>query len=306
MTISAANQRMIIVDLIACDLKVFDLKGNFLKRVGKLGSGPGEYRRIMGIAEDCKYFYVHDDVLRRVSVLGKEDMNFVRSFSLPENMDGNPGQLSSFDGRLYVSVWDVKFKPLDETRKVQPIAIIDTAGNFVGRLGQYDEIYEKLRLGENAVYFDQDSAGNIYLAQYLHYGIAKYSPDGELIRRFGVKGKFRLVSSGVRGNESRDELKRLALQYSFVRQIKVSSAGYVLLQYTDGAEKFFKSRDLADQKHTLQIYTIEGQYIPSELELLGGGLLDVDADGYLYLYLSTEPDKRVIGKYRLNITKKTS
>ncbi|MDZ7363115.1 MAG: 6-bladed beta-propeller [candidate division KSB1 bacterium] len=299
------KQRMIFVDRISTDLKLYDPKGNFFQRAGKLGSGPGEYRRIMGIAEDSQYVYVHDDVLRRITILRRTDLSYVRSFATPDNVEGNPGTISIFKSRIFISSWDPKYK-WDEAYKVQPIAIIDTVGNFVGRLGEYDELYKRLRLSENGVLFDQDTSGNIYLAQYLHYGVAQYSPKGELIRHFGVQGKFRLVSQGLRGNESRDEIVKLSIQRSFVRKLKVSPTGYVFLQYSKNSERFVKTRDIADQKHTLQVYTTDGQYIPSEIALPSGGLLDVDEDGYLYLYLNTEPVHRVIGKYKLNIVQKSS
>lgn len=121
-----------------------------------------------------------------------------------------------------------------------------------------------------------------------------------------MQGNFRLVSRGLRGDESRDEIIQHSLQHSFVRRLKYSPAGYVFLQYSENSPEFVKNRNIAEQKHTLQVYTTEGEYIPSEIALPGGGLLDVDEDGYLYLYLNTEPDHRVIGKYKLNIVKKSS
>ncbi|CUT02828.1 hypothetical protein JGI17_11612 [Candidatus Kryptonium thompsonii] len=51
------------------------------------------------------------------------------------------------------------------------------------------------------------------------------------------------------------------------------------------------------------MYDLDGNYIPSDIEL-PGILLDVDDEGRLYIYESDEPGNRVIGIYELKVVDK--
>lgn len=297
--VNLGENKILITDPIFNEIKVFKYNGNFEKVIGKKGEGPGEFKRIMGVTEDNFYIYTSDDILRRISKFSKEG-NFISSFPLPSSIDLNPGEIIISRNKIYISSWQMKYRSPEETYKVKPITVLDSLGNILLDFGNYDEMYKKLRINWNSPRFDIDNDENIYLTNYVSYKVFKYDIRGNLKIKFGDKGKYFMeLKEGMRGNESRDELRQISLKTSTVKQIKVSD--YVYLQYTNNTEEFFKTKSKFDQNHYLMVYTKDGQYIKSDIKLPGGGMLDVDENGIIYIELSDEPGNRIIGKYKIKI-----
>lgn len=66
------------------DIKVFDLNGNYIKTLGRLGRGPGEFSNMGGLIlkVNSGKIYAYDDILRQINVFNIEDMEFLYSISL--------------------------------------------------------------------------------------------------------------------------------------------------------------------------------------------------------------------------------
>jgi hypothetical protein len=123
------------------ELRYFDATGKYLKSVGRLGDGPGEYRGIEGIELSGDSLLVIDRLLGRVSVLDVEGM-FARDFPipLPRTMRGPSGRFG--DGTLLFGGIDLM---LDgggpaEGRRRDPMRYfrVSTEGQMLDTVGVFD------------------------------------------------------------------------------------------------------------------------------------------------------------------------
>jgi len=288
-----------ITDPIFPEIKNYSDNGKLLRVIGKKGSGPGEFKDVRGIAQDSLHIYALDAELRRVSKFSKEG-EFISSITVPSSIYLSPGQIMIRENKIFIASLEAKYKPVDETYKVKPIAVMDSAGTILYHLGNYDEIYKKMRINWSMAYFDIDNDGNTYLTNYVSWKVFKYNKNGKLLLKFGVKGKnFMEMQEGLKGGETREELNKIMIRRSSVMKIEVSD--YVYFQYTNTTEKALQTRSGLDYHHYLMVYTKDGKYIKSDIKLPGGGMLDVDDDGIIYIELSDEPGNRIIGKYKIKI-----
>jgi hypothetical protein len=297
---NSIEKTILISDPIFCELKIYSDKGKFIKKIGKKGDGPGEFRRIMGIAKDINYYYTTDDVLRRFSIFTKDGL-YIKSFPIPTSIALDPGEIIIYKSKIYVNSWQMQYHPMNEVYKSKQIAVLDTNGNILYHFGNYDDIYRKYKLLWTSPRFDMDEEGNTYLSSYLSWKIFKYDGDGNFKKSFGIKGSsFNEVKENIRGDETLEKLNELAIRYSHVPIIKYGK-NYVYLQYSNLNKNFHKIRSKMNKEHFLIIYTKYGKYIKSDIKLPGGGMLDVDDEGIIYIELSDEPGNRIIGKYKINI-----
>ncbi len=297
---NSIEKTILISDPMFCELKVYTDKGKFIKKIGKKGEGPGEFKRIMGIAKDINYYYTTDDVLRRFSIFTKDGL-YLKSFPVPTSIDLDPGEIIIYESKIYVNSWQMQYHPINEVHKSKQIAVLDTNGNILYHFGNYDDIYKKYKLLWTSPRFDMDEEGNTYLSSYLSWKIFKYDKDGNLIKNFGVKGNsFNEVKENIRGDETLEKLNELAIIYSHVSKIKYGK-NHVYLQYSNLNTYFHTRRSNLNKENFVLVYTKDGEYIKSDIKLPGGGMLDVDENGIIYIELSDEPGNIIIGKYKINI-----
>lgn len=62
-------------------IKIFDIKGKFLRILGRVGKGPGEYKFPIWVQADNKYLYLYDGQLRRLSIFDIADFSYISSFN---------------------------------------------------------------------------------------------------------------------------------------------------------------------------------------------------------------------------------
>ncbi len=293
------NNNFIIGDLVFKDIKILDTLGNIINVLGKFGDGPGEFRRIARVAYDKNYYYIADDVIRRISKFSK-DTGYVNSFNLPAEIAFDGNGMEIYNDNIFVSSWQMKYHPRDEVYKAKPITVLNSDGKILYHLGCYDEIYRKMRIYSTSPCFDIDENGFVYITNEQSWKVFKYDISGKLMSTFGTQGdKFLEQKESIRGNENYEEIVKLSLNTSTVQEFFVSD--FVYFQYTNNSEKYIKTRSRSDQDHFLMVYTKDGEYIKSDIKLPGGGMKDVDKKGNIYIELSDEPDNRIIGKYKLKI-----
>lgn len=95
-----SDGRLALANSTNNEIRVFDSAGRHLRSMGRVGSGPGEFRGIAGIwLGSGDSVLVADIMLRRITVLDSE-ASFVRGYSL----GGQIGQFVPFGGRLDVAI----------------------------------------------------------------------------------------------------------------------------------------------------------------------------------------------------------
>ncbi len=291
---------ILIGDHIFCDMKIYSINGKLIKKIGRKGEGPGEFKDVNGVALDHEYYYVSDGALRRISTFNKDGL-FQKSIKVQTDIWFDTGEVIVRNNKIYMNSFETKYKVFWENHLTKQIAVLDTSGKILYHFGSYPEIYKKYKLMWTQPRFDLDEDDNTYISSSQTWQLAKYDLDGNLIKFFGVKGSnFIEIKESFRGNETIKELHDLGIKYSFTTELEYGG-NFIYQQYSKINEKFIKSRSLSDRDSFLMVYTKDGEYIKSDIKLPGGGMLDVDDEGIIYIELSDEPGNRIIGKYKLKI-----
>jgi len=176
------NRKIYLTGMFSPYLLIFDEKGNFIRKLGEKGQGPGEFslphffttnnsgELIVG---DCGQF--------RISLFDEND-NFKSSFNFHHGIDN----LALFNNNIIVHTY------LDAMRfNRQSIHIYNTNGVIINKFGKASKSSQELKNlpfrapGPYIAIYDD----NIYEAEYSNYHIRKYDKKGKLIIEFGIKPK---------------------------------------------------------------------------------------------------------------------
>jgi hypothetical protein len=282
---------------------VLNREGLIERFVGeKKGWGPGEIREIMDfdVGEDG-LIYIFDMGNMRFSIFDTSG-KFVNLFKFKseDKLVGPIRKIRVNSGWIYAGVIESRFYNQSDLYKSRRVAIIDTQGNVLRLFGNSDEIFKKFKVHPVQILLDFDSFGNIYIAQHGGtYKIYKYDKDYKLVKIFGVQGKFRPLSEDIPWNLPIHKINELYLKFSDASLLRVVDS-IICFQYVNLTKEGIQKRNPFYHRYYLKVYDLDGNYIPSDIEL-PGRILDVDEDGNIYIYESNEPGKRRIGVYRLRI-----
>ena len=150
----------------------FNKNGELLERVGKNGSGPGEFDSPLGVAVagDCVFVCDHDN--HRVQVLTRE-LQPVKQFGSRGSGDGQFNGPESIavdsEGMLYVA---------DYNHRVQ---VFTRHGEFVYSFGKQGSGQGELN-GPRGVCVD---ASYVYVADHYNECVSVFTKDGQFITSFG-------------------------------------------------------------------------------------------------------------------------
>ncbi|AFH48398.1 Hypothetical protein IALB_0686 [Ignavibacterium album JCM 16511] len=276
----------------------------------KFGKGPGEVIKIGSFEILNDKIYISDMGNFRWSVFDTSG-NFIftaRPFSdLPKKINekqkgkyvGNGNIMDIYENKIYNCVIETEYNRDLQQQNSKAIAILDSSLNIIKVFGRYDKIF-----GEVKSYFINPQItisedGYIYFTQAPTYRIYKYDKDGNYIKTFGVKGKFRIIDKDIPSNLPISEIMTRTLQFS-VSDAIFTFKSFVLHQFLDRTEKLYETRDLLDNNYYLKVYDKNGNYFQSDIKL-PGWLMTVDNDGLLYIYEKNEPGNRQIGVYRIKL-----
>ena len=148
----------------------FKKSGELLKRIGKEGSGPGEFKHPRGIAVTGDRIYVCDSDNSRIQVLTLE-LKPVNWFELRETTNGRPVSIAAdYEGRLYVS--DICN---------HHIQVFTRDGQFVHSIGKEGGGQGELS-GPHGVYV---TASYVYVSEYCKRCVSVFTKDGQFVSSFG-------------------------------------------------------------------------------------------------------------------------
>ena len=153
-----------VTDAMDYSLKKFDPQGNFIKKAGRKGQGPGEFLapRLLDCSEN--YIYATDQNFRGLKVFDRE-LNFIRHIMI-KMLVADLRVLS--DSEIAVTSLPMFEKPA--------IFIFDQEGELVREIKYSDR---KSPLMMDLVSFDFDGERNLYLAYTFQDRIEKWSKTGE-------------------------------------------------------------------------------------------------------------------------------
>ena len=204
--IRLGDGKLVLANATSNEIRLYDATGKHLRSAGRAGSGPGEYRGIVGIwpgAADS--VLVADIMLRRITVLDPEG-NTAREYSL----GGQPSQFVPMGGRVELAIPLGMFADGSVVGVSQSVAINqnrpgvyrdsvniirygpdgavrDTLGRFPGlemesmtlNIGPQSLVMPiAVPLGKQTVIATRDN--HLFVAQNNHWEIEIRGPDGAL------------------------------------------------------------------------------------------------------------------------------
>ncbi len=176
-----AEERIYILDSGNHRIQIFSPKGKYLRTIGRLGQGPGEFRQPLSIDIDSRgYLYVLDRWNNRIQVLTPEGKAY-KTALLTSDHSGKvrcvkPG-LVAMGGNTGIA-W-VRGKEMKYPKLMQ---VLDLEGNVKQEFGEMHDFRNRLgTVFANLINFDVDRESSFYLSFTHQNRIEKYSPEGRLL-----------------------------------------------------------------------------------------------------------------------------
>lgn len=209
------------------DIRVFDPEGKFLRRIGRLGGGPGEFRSLSSVSvTPSRSITVTDLALRRISVFSP-DGELQRTLELRSPDGGSPGVVlahfadASFLARRLVGyALDPAKAPSGLMRDTIELFLLSPDGSSTKILGRYlgDQkirvmsptrvASERAPFGLRTVMAAGDSG--FYLSTQERFEIREYRQDGRLKRVIRRGVPLRAVDPGAKAEVRRQWDTRFA------------------------------------------------------------------------------------------------
>lgn len=266
------GNRLVIADLTASELVFLDAAGRPVRRAGREGQGPGEYKLLYWL-EQCgsRSLFAWDPSLARVAVLNDQG-KFLRQFRPP----GNPARLACTRQGSLLAVMRTRSlqRPSSESPvHTAPVTIANSNGDSIGSLGEM-RVGVNRPLGTIAQFAMSDDA--------VFFGPA----DSAIVHVFDHGGRWQ-------------------------RTIPVGKAGRVSTQrhYAAAVEHLIANRTSRDEKDLLRRQLLA---IPRPTALPAYFGLHVDPQGWLWAVTSPpgegvtvlegkRPDGTAAGELRLPV-----
>lgn len=161
----ADSDKLFVTDTMDYSIKLFDEKGNLLKKTGRKGQGPGEFSaiRFLGISE--QFLYVTDQYMPGIQVFDK-DLNYKKRIPV----------FIPISGIKVISDDEIAVGSLSaDGEKKGKIFIYNQKGEVVREIKYLDK---KVPLMLDMVSFDFDPQGNLYIAYTFQDRVEKFDPEG--------------------------------------------------------------------------------------------------------------------------------
>ncbi len=261
-TICVDNGKFIILDTQGKQVLVFKQNGILLSSIGKIGSGPGEYKNP---------YHMDINKFGQVLILDTGNMR-VSKF----NQNGT--FLSSNNVKLGVRI------KADNNKGFYLYNSTESAFKDKGVISHYNEDGQNVntfckpffKIGMVGVNFAKDNDGNLYIAHSTVYSIKKYSAEGHFINEFGVVPKnFKGLDIPINKLTNLNELD----ETTPVLRIVVTPNNLVLIEYS------------VNKKSWLDIYDTSGKLFKAGIKLPQGMRLgSTDKDNQIYFIQNPADD----------------
>lgn len=244
--IRLSNGNIVVADNLGNQLLLFDNKGNLIKRIGRMGKGPGEYLQMSDILHDKNdNILLFSNNLQRV-IEYKSDGSYINSITL-----GFGRKIALAKNNLYL----YNVNPYPEGASLDLVTKYDLDGKkqttFYGspKTGVVNGL--PITGGDLA----GDEHGNIFVIHASNFKIKKYSSDGELIKEFGQEPEFYspLTGKNKGGDISIDMLNAFTASGS----LYVLPSNVVLAFYVRGKPL----------TKWIEIYDVNGNYLKGNIKL---------------------------------------
>ncbi len=172
-----------VTDTMDYSIKHFSAQGELIKKQGRKGQGPGEFLAPRSLEVTDDYIYVMDQYLNGIHKFERDGLEFVKIIPFR-----NP--ITDFkvisDDRIAVIPASM--------HSVGEMQFIDSEGELISSFIYWDSGRIMLL---DAVSFDMDQEGNIYMAYNFQDRIDKFNSEGKKIWSTSLVGKKRVEKEKV-------------------------------------------------------------------------------------------------------------
>lgn len=200
--IIAVDNLLFILDIDG-NLKLFDMQGNFIRKLGQKGEGPGEYPALTDFAIDRDREEVLINSVQKVLIYDYEG-NFKRAINLA---DDNLQVFTYCNNNLYYIFPDKSYP--NEIESATLITVLDLDGNLqkeipANELRRVGDIpfFNNIATDENTVYYKEEMGQTLYVINndflveslcLLDFGKYAFQPDDFQFSKHEVwKERYRL------------------------------------------------------------------------------------------------------------------
>jgi len=303
------NKDLIFLDRKGCQILIFDNNGNFLRRFGRKGEGPGEFKFPISITIDNNNIFVLDFSLKRISKFDK-NKGFINSFIISSAHEPAWSIKVNSEGFIFLKGFKRKnYKHLESGMWIN---------KYTSKEKYLTSFFPSNKFNKNWVLriapfcsFDIDKEDIIYAVQHCDYKISKYNSEGKLLKTFGktpsyfkhpnIKEKvdFKRFSTKF---ELLKRLKELSVSWTKLIDIIVVRNRYILLilEMNNLIKEF-------DKKYVIDIWDREGNFIVGGIQT-NYRLLCKNKEDCLYFLIYTDEEEHlerdplyIIGKYCIKL-----
>jgi len=270
-----ADGRIYILDTEESQVKVFNLRGEFVHAIGRRGKGPGEFNRPEGffIERNKKLLGIADTGNRRIQVVNEEGLLVASG-----NLTYPPCGLSLMADKYYVA----SFPGSNVTLREDPLINVYQS-DFKLEKGFYKAIKTEdlmLNMLINSILIKADRAGNLVCGH--QFGLNKieiFDQKGKIIRSFeiiykGERPETPILKMRIRSDRDVQKIPYVLADLTFDAQNLYYFLSGEAGQGADGKKE--KGREVYK-------YNDQGQYLGTIILPCEARLMAIGDDGALYL-----------------------
>ncbi len=300
--------KLVVADILTPALYFINsADGNIVKEISwTKGKGPGEISRIANFEILDDKIYISDMGNLRWSIYDSTGKFLESKRPFQDLQSKNSGKyaencniIESNNKKLFVCIIEHKYNREYQQNNSKSIAILDSDLSTIKIFGFMDKIYSKYNIFMPYPSLAIDKKGFIYFSQEPTYKIYKYDSNGIFIKAFGVKSDFRMIDSNLPLFISRQEANKKSKEFSHTLSLFTTKENFILHQYSNLNDDFYKSKSVLDREHFLKVYDNLENYIPSDIKL--PGLILAVENNDIFIYINDEPFNKKVGIYRIEI-----
>lgn len=267
----AEDGSIFIVDGANRQVSVFDSNGNFVRRFGRRGRGPGEFEFPYRIRVTEAEVYVYDRSIHRINVYDLAG-NFVRDGLVPFATMAQPFFVPAGPDRLYFA---------GITRDIDNIHVIhELDGRFrrIRSFGRVPPIKDSLAIEYlSSGDLEVDDEGNLWFAPLTAYEIHRYSPAGELELIITREHNFQFEPrpyANIGPDPRGGGMTRFAVDNNraFSLNIDIDKAGRI----------WHFVRDVPNGRMVVDVFSREGRFLRSYSFPIENAPAKIDREGRFY------------------------
>lgn len=226
-----------ILDSKDNNIKIFKEDGSYIKPIGRVGEGPGEFKRPWSLQIIKDKIYITDTGNRRIQIFTK-DGRYERGYKVP--IEYGYGMTFDSKGNLYMNTQGLRSQKI--------ISIYNNQGNLLSEIGDlvgksimyynFNLIKRQIKEGKipdsfkNNILLITDRNGNLFAVHRALNKFKKFSPKGELLAEIEIRTEEynNIYKTFLRKNES-EENPSIYWPLHYVNDLAVDEKGnlYILL-----------------------------------------------------------------------------